>query len=89
MGKVVASFRILPSDIEVNLEELRGAITNALPSEANVHKFEEEPIAFGLVALHAFIVMPEDISGEMDKIETTLHNVEGIGQIDVLMVRRI
>lgn len=89
MGKVVSSFRILPVDPGSELELLKEKIKRALPTEATVHKFEEEPIAFGLVALHAHIVMPEDVSGEMDRIEQVLQQVDGVSQVDVTMVRRV
>lgn len=89
MGRVVASFRILPTGTEIKLDDLKHAIKSALPKEASAFKFEEEPIAFGLVALHAHIVIPEDVSGEMDRIEEILSRVEGVSQIDVTMVRRV
>ncbi len=89
MGRVVASFRILPTGTEIRLDDLKNSIKGALPEEASAYKFEEEPIAFGLVALHAHIVMPEEIPGEMDKIEGILAKVEGVSQIDVTMVRRV
>jgi elongation factor 1-beta len=88
MAKVVASFRILPTGTEIKLDTLREAIKKALPQEVYIHGFDEEPIAFGLVALIAHIVMPEDVGGEMEKIEQTLCSVNGVGQIDVIMVRR-
>ena len=89
MGSVVSSFRILPSDTETDLEALKAAIKAAMPEEAHVHRFSEEPIAFVLVALNVDIVIPEDMPGEMDKIEEILHNVDGVSQIDTLMVRRL
>lgn len=89
MGRVVASFRILPTGTDVKLDNLKNSIKDVLPKETSAFKFEEEPIAFGLVALHAHIVMPEEVSGEMDKIEEILTKVEGVSQIDVTMVRRI
>jgi len=88
MAKVVASFKILPQDTNIKLDDLKKDIKESLPEEADVYKFAEEPIAFGLNALIAHIVMPEDISGEMDKVEAAVKNTKGVGQFEILMVHR-
>ncbi len=89
MGRVVASFKIFPTDIEVKLDSLRESIKQAMPAEASIHSFQEDPIAFGLVALIANIIMPEDVEGEIDKIEEILRKIDTISEIQTLMVRRI
>lgn len=52
MGEVVATLKIMPESPDVDLEALKAAIQAAMPAEAEFHKIEEEPIAFGLVALN-------------------------------------
>ncbi len=89
MGRVVASYKIFPSDIEVKLDSLKESIKQALPSEASIHSFQDDPIAFGLTALIANIIMPEDVEGEIDKIEEILRKIDTISEIQTLMVRRI
>lgn len=89
MARVMSSLRILPADAEINLDSLKEAIQSILPPDVSVHRFEEEPIAFGLKALHAHILMPEDTAGLIDRIEENLKNLEGVGQVDTLMVRRL
>ncbi|MGP3668193.1 MAG: elongation factor 1-beta [Candidatus Bathyarchaeota archaeon] len=89
MGKVVASFKVFPEDVNVNLEEIKRKIEKKLPPEAFIHKFEEEPVAFGLRVVIAHIILPEDVSGEMDKIENILGEIEGVSQVQFLMVRRV
>ncbi|MCX8176656.1 MAG: elongation factor 1-beta [Candidatus Bathyarchaeota archaeon] len=89
MGKVVASFKVFPEDVNVNLEEIKRKIEKKLPPETSIHKFEEEPVAFGLKVIIAHIILPEDVGGEMDKIENILGEIEGISQVQFLMVRRI
>jgi len=88
MAKVVVSFKVLPQDINIKLDDLKKAIKEGLPEEAEVYKFAEEPIAFGLNALLVHIVMPENISGEMDKVEDAVKNTKGVSQIEILMVHR-
>jgi len=89
MGRVVVSFKIFPSDIDIKLADLKENIKKKIPSEAFVYKYEEEPIAFGLVGLIAHIVIPEEVEGGMEKIEEVLKGVDGVGETQVLMVGRI
>ena len=88
MGKVVASIKILPSEAETDLNSIREALASKLPSDVEVHRFEEEPIAFGLRALIVHLIMPEDKAGTMDEVESAIRNVEGVGEVEILMVRR-
>ncbi|NIP67314.1 elongation factor 1-beta, partial [Candidatus Bathyarchaeota archaeon] len=52
------------------------------------HKFKEEPIAYGLTALIAYIVLPEDKSGALEELEGTLQKISEISQIESLTVHR-
>ena len=89
MARVLVSMKIFPSDININLDSLKKEIEKNLPSYASVYKFDEEPIAFGLVALIAHILMPEDKSGGIDEIESKLQKMEHISELQTLMVRRV
>jgi len=53
-----------------------------------VQRFDEEPIAFGLVALIAHVVMPENVEGIMDRVEEAIKSVELVSEIQVLKVIR-
>ena len=88
MARVVASIKIYPQDVIISTDVIKEEITKSLPSDVQVHKFVEEPIAFGLVALIAHIVFPES-EGELEKVENAIKTVEGVGQIEVQMVRRV
>jgi len=89
LGNVVISFRIFPTEATVDLNLLKEKIKEGLPEFASVHGFAEEPIAFGLKALIAHIVLPEDRSGVLDEVESYLLKIREISQIETLMVRRI
>jgi len=88
MDRVIASIKIYPEDVIIGVNEIREGIERALPKNVEVYKFIEEPIAYGLVALIAHIIIPE-LEGQLDKVENSLKNVKGVGQIEVQMVRRI
>ncbi|GAH08575.1 unnamed protein product, partial [marine sediment metagenome] len=68
MSKIVATIKIFPEDIIISPKKLKTSIESALPKSVSIHRIDEEPIAFGLIALIAYIVMPE-ISGILDKVE--------------------
>jgi len=88
MAKVVVSVKIFPSDITVDLGLLKQKIERSLPEYASVYRFVEEPIAFGLVALIAHIVVPEEKPGGLDEVEKRLRGIDEISEIETIMVRR-
>ncbi|MEM2272622.1 MAG: elongation factor 1-beta [Candidatus Bathyarchaeia archaeon] len=89
MARVVVSLKIFPADINVDLDALKEKIRGALPSYASIYRFEEEPIAFGLVALIAHIMLPEDLSGGLDEVERRIQEISDVSDIQIVMVRRI
>jgi elongation factor 1-beta len=88
MAKIVASLKILPIDVSTDLNILRDEVENILPKNARIYKFEEDPIAFGLVALIAHIIIPEE-GEEMNRIEKAITDLKEVSQLETLMVRRI
>jgi translation elongation factor aEF-1 beta len=88
MARVVASIKIYPQDVIISVDEIKKGIMKALPRDVQVHQFVEEPIAYGLVALIVHLILPE-AEGQIEKVENALQAVEGVGQIEVQMVRRV
>lgn len=88
MGRVVATIKLFPEDIIIGVDCIKQAIERELPNDVTIHKLVEEPIAFGLVALIAHLVIPEE-EGRLEVVENTLQTIEGVGQIEVLLVRRV
>jgi len=89
LARVMVSLKIFPSDIIADMNGLKQAITRSLEGIATIYKFDEEPVAFGLVALVVHIMMPEEASGVMDEVEQRLKSINGIGEVEVLVSRRI
>jgi len=89
LARVVVSLKIFPADVNMNLDALKEKIKGSLPRYASIYKFEEEPIAFGLVALIAHIVLPEDQAGGLDEIERSIQGISEVSDIQTVMVRRI
>lgn len=89
MAKVLVSVKIYPSEPNIDMAHLRDKVTKSLEGRASIYKFEEEPIAFGLVALIAHVMLPEDAGGQMEDVEERLRKVEGINELQVLSSRRV
>ena len=88
MAKVLASIKVFPSEVSSDLSGLKIQIENNLPKDVSILKFQEEPVAFGLVALIANLLMPEEVSGKMDEIEERLKSTSGVSEIQVISVTR-
>jgi len=89
LAKVLISLKIFPSDVNVNLEDLKKEIEACLPDFASIYRFEEEPIAFGLVAIIAHLLVPEDKAGGIDEVEAALKKMDKISNIQALTIRRV
>lgn len=89
MAKVLVSMKIFPTGTNIDLSQLKEKIGKSLPSDSSVYKFAEEPVAFGLNALVAHILLPEEKSGSLEKIENIIQKIDGVSQIQMVMVRRV
>ncbi len=89
MGKVMVSVKIYPSDIIADMKGFQENIRRTLEDKVSIYRFDEEPVAFGLVAVVAHIVMPEDVEGRMDEVEQRLKSLNGISEVQVLVSRRV
>jgi len=89
LARVLVSLKIFPSDVNTDREALKKKIEDSLPDFASVYKFEEEPIAFGLVAIIAHVLVPEDKAGGIDEVEAALKNIDEISNFQALTIRRV
>jgi elongation factor 1-beta len=88
MGNVIITYKIFPSDITVDFEELKKKIEQNLPKFSSIYGYGEEPIAFGLKTLLIQIKFPENKTGILEEFEKKIEGINGISQIQTLMVRR-
>jgi elongation factor 1-beta len=82
MGDVAAKLKVMPESPEVDLEGLREHLEAAVPEGAEVRAFEEESVAFGLVALYASVVVPDDAGGT-GAVEDAFADTEGVESVEV------
>ncbi|MDR3222365.1 MAG: elongation factor 1-beta [Methanobrevibacter sp.] len=88
MGDVVATVKVMPKDPEINLESLKEEIKSAIPKESELHNIEEEPVAFGLVALKVMFVVGDE-EGGTEIVEEKLKKLDGISSVEVQDIRRL
>lgn len=82
MGEVAAKIRIMPTGMDVDLEELKKAVAKAIPKGARLHGFSEEPVAFGLKALMV-VVKVGDLEGGTELVEEAFGKVKGVENVSV------
>jgi elongation factor 1-beta len=88
MGSVIVTYKIFPEDIMESFDALKKKIEKCLPEFSSLEGYGEEPIAFGLKALLVQVRFPEDKTGIVDEFEVELGKINGVSQVQTLMVRR-
>jgi elongation factor 1-beta len=88
MGSVIITYKVFPTDIIIDFNDLKKKIEANLPQFASVEGYGEEPIAFGLKALLLQVKFPEDKTGLLEEFEKKLEGISEISQMQTLMVRR-
>ena len=89
LAKVLVTMKIFPTDAGADLNRLKDTVRKKLEGKASIYKYEEEPVAFGLVALIAHVLVPEEEQGRMDEVEEILKTTKGVSEVQVLVSRRI
>ncbi|MAG19874.1 elongation factor 1-beta [archaeon] len=87
MAEVIITFKVMPEDIEVDLNKLEKEVKEFLNKHGEVGKTEREKIAFGLEAVVMIFVMDES-KGSTDFIEDNIRNIDGVQSVEVTDVRR-
>jgi len=89
MSQVVVSIKIMPGSPETDISLLQNKALEEIKKFAGDTEFkaEQEPIAFGLIALILIFVMDENI-GSTDTLEENIKNIEGVNSVEVIDVRR-
>lgn len=82
MGRVFLKLRIMPSDVDVNLESIKDKIASIKMENVEIKDFAIKPIAFGLKALMILAVMP-DAEGISDRFIEEITRIEGVESVDI------
>jgi elongation factor 1-beta len=88
MGEVVATIKLMPESPNVDLDKIKGEVKNSIPQDVELHKIEEEPIAFGLVAIKVMVVVG-DAKGGTERVEANLSKIDDVSNVEVVDIRRL
>lgn len=87
MTRLVARIKVLPTDVDTNLDGLVEKLKSSLPDGMQIKNSAKEPIAFGLNALIVDFLL-EDKEGQMDELESAVRDTEGVSEIEVMNLSR-
>jgi elongation factor 1-beta len=88
VGEVAAKIKIMPAGVETDLDALKVRLEAVIPEGVRLHGFTEEPIAFGLKAVIAVVVVG-DIEGGTDKVEEAFAAVDEVESVSVIELGRL
>lgn len=82
MGKVFLKLRIMPSDVDVNLDSIKDKVVKLKFEGVEIKDIAIKPIAFGLKALVVLAVMP-DAEGISDRFIEEISKISGVESVEV------
>jgi len=83
MGNVGLIYKLMPEDIETDLEQIASTIRSSIPGHITVNKIDKKPVAFGLFSLELQVIM-DDKRGGLDELDNFLEALDGVGSVTVL-----
>ncbi len=81
MGEALITYKLMPSSPDAPLQDIKDSAGSKIESLCTRFAIEEHPVAFGLVALHVKVVMP-DKTGDPDAVEAALSGVEHVQSVE-------
>ena len=88
MGEVLTTMKIMPDSPDVDLDAIKATIESSMPEGAKIHSMDEEPSAFGVVAIIVQCIT-DDGEGGSEPVEEMVQAIEGVASIEITGVGRL
>ena len=88
MTQILIIIKILPTDIDVNLDTLLDDLKNSLEDDIIIRNSIKEPLAFGIYYLKIEFIIDEK-NGSLDKLEEIIKSISGVSESEVLKMSRL
>lgn len=82
MGRVFIKLRVMPNDLDVDLNAVKDKIAKLNFEGVEIRDFGIKPIAYGLKALIVLAVMP-DAEGVSDRFVEEIGKIEGVESVEI------
>ncbi len=87
MGQINFKIKVMPSSPSIDLEKIKRDFKNMIEKSGGKScSFTEEPIAFGLKAVIAMFLWPEE--KEFEPTENKLSTIKDVSSVQVIDMRR-
>jgi elongation factor 1-beta len=82
MANVSIIFKIMPENVEDDIQDLKNRIVQALEPAVKIRGVQVRPIAYGLNAINIAIIT-KDEDGASDKLEQKIREIKGVGDVQI------
>jgi len=83
MGQVAVLFRLMPHDVETDLQAVARQVASSVPSGVTIRGMQVKDIAYGLKSLLVSVVM-DDTGGVLDSTEHALAKIPHVESVEVM-----